>query len=98
MLLVQRHQTDEPKPIHDGGAGCEVLAVAYLPRCLSRPKSYRDGAEQADSIAENGADYISSPPDIGLGAVSDGRGHTVDQRSGILNKRTADNDDLRIQM
>ena len=98
MLLVQRRQTDEPKPIRDGEAGCQVLPVACLPRCLSRPKSYRDGAEHADSFAEDRADYISSPPDIGLGAVSDGRGHTVDQRSGILNKRTADNDDLRIQM
>ena len=96
MLLAQRRQTDEPKPICDGRAGCEVLPAAYLPRGLSHPKSYGDGAEHADSVAEDGTDYISAPPDVRLGAVQDGRGHTVDQRSGILDKRTADDDDLRI--
>ena len=53
MLLVQRRLTDEPKPICDGRAGCEVLAAAYLPRCLSHPKGYGDGAEHADSVAED---------------------------------------------
>lgn len=53
MLLVQRRLTDEPKPICDGGAGCEVLPGAYLPRCLSQPKGYSDGAEQADSVPKD---------------------------------------------
>ena len=53
MLLVQRRLTDEPKPICDSGAGCEVLAAAYLPRSLSHPKGYGDGAEHADSVTED---------------------------------------------
>jgi hypothetical protein len=53
MLLVQRRQTDEPKPICDSRAGCEVLPAAYLPRRLSHPEGYGDGAEQADSVTED---------------------------------------------
>jgi hypothetical protein len=80
------------------GLDAKCAAVAHLPRCLSRPKSYRDGAEHADSFAEDRSDYISSPPDIRLGILPDCRGHAVDQRSGIFNKRTAEDDDLGIQM
>ena len=53
MLLVQRRLTDEPKPICDGRARCEVLPAAYLPRCLSQPKGYGDGAEHADAVPKN---------------------------------------------
>ena len=71
-------------------------ARLVLPRGLSHPKGYGDGAEHADSVPEARADYISAPSDVRLGAVQDSRGHTVDQRSGIFDERTADDDDLGI--